>query len=80
MPLTKDDILAVMQNELFLDVSGLDDETPLFSSGLIDSFSLATLIMAIENKAGFRIAPLDVTLENLDTIGRMIRFVAAKTA
>ena len=78
MSITKDDLLAVMRDELFLDISGINSETPLFSSGLIDSFSLATLILAVEDKARVKLEPLDITLDNLDSIERILRFVATK--
>ena len=78
MSITKDDLLAVMRDELFLDIAGIDGGTPLFSSGLIDSFSLATLILAVEEKAGVKLDPLDVTLDNLDSIERILRFVSTK--
>jgi acyl carrier protein len=79
MPITKDDLLSVMRDELFLDVTGIDNHTPLFSSGLIDSFSLATLILAVEEKARVKLDPLDITLDNLDSIDRILRFVSTKT-
>ena len=75
MSITADDLLAVMRDELFLDTTGIDSDTPLFSSGLIDSFSLAILIVAIEEKARVRLHPLDITLDNLDSIERILRFV-----
>jgi acyl carrier protein len=77
--ITKDHLLAVMRDELFLDVNGIDSDTPLFSSGLIDSFSLATLVLAIEEKARVKLDPLEITLENLDSIARILRFVSTKT-
>jgi len=74
MALNKDDLLAALRDELGVDTTGIDEETSLFSSGLIDSFSLVTLIVFIETKAGIRVEPMDVNLENLDTIGRILRF------
>jgi acyl carrier protein len=76
--ISKEDLLAVLRDELFLDTAGIESETPLFSSGLIDSFSLATLILAIEEKARVKLDPLDITLDNLDSIERILRFVATK--
>jgi len=78
MSITRDDLIAVMRDELFLDVAGIDNDTPLFSSGLIDSFSLATLILSVEEKAGVKLDALDVTLDNLDSIERILRFVSTK--
>ncbi len=76
--INRDDILEILRDRLFLDVSSVDETTALFSSGLIDSFSLATLIVELEARGGFRMDPLDVNLENLDSIERMLRFVSAR--
>jgi acyl carrier protein len=74
----KNDVLQILESSLYLDVSAIEETTPLFSSGLIDSFSLATLIVEIETRAGFRMEPLDITLENLDTIERLLRFLESR--
>ena len=79
MALTKENLLEAMRDELGVDTSGVEDETPLFSSGLIDSFSLLSLIVVIETKAEIRVAPLDVNLDNFDTIDRLLRFANRRT-
>ncbi len=79
MTLTKENLLEAMRDELGVDTSRVEDETPLFSSGLIDSFSLLSLIVVIETKAEIRVAPLDVNLDNFDTIGRLLRFANRRT-
>jgi acyl carrier protein len=63
-----------------LDTTSLADETPLFSSNLLDSFSMVDLIMFIENESAVRLDPTDVSLDNLDSIERILRFVAARRA
>ena len=72
------DIKSFMESELGVDTSAIQPETPLFSSGIIDSFSLVSLITFLEKKCGFNVDPMDVTLENLDTIQRVLEFVARK--
>jgi acyl carrier protein len=72
--LTKDQLLGALQNRLGLDVRSIDEQTPLFSSGLIDSFSLVELIAFVEAEAKIRIEPMDVSLENLDSVERILRF------
>jgi acyl carrier protein len=57
-----------------------DDDTLLFSSGLIDSFSMVNLIMYIEKAVGMRVHPADVTLDNFDSIDRILAFVEARCA
>ena len=39
MPLTRDDILEHLKTEAGADTNGIDGETLLFSSGMIDSFA-----------------------------------------
>jgi len=72
---TREDLLAFMEENLDLDSEMVDDETPLFSSSLLDSFSMIELIEFIERSAGIKISPTDVNLDNLDSIDRIMKFV-----
>lgn len=76
MKLSKDDILEFLETDLGVDIGELDVDTPLFSSQLVDSFALVTLMMFLEREAGIRIAPADVNLDNMDSIGRMLAYVS----
>ena len=78
MTFTEQHILEILRDRLFIDVSTIDRDTPLFSSGLVDSFSLATLIVELETQGAFRMEPLDITLDNLDTIDRILRFLSSR--
>jgi acyl carrier protein len=80
MTLTRDHVLRALTDQLGVDASTIDDATPLFSSGIIDSFSLVSLIMFIESEGGIKVEPLDVNLENLDSIERILAYVGRKTA
>jgi len=80
MPLTREGLLNYLEVKMGVDVSGVDEVTPLFSSSLLDSFSMVDLIMFIEQQAGFRMDALDITLENLDSIGNILRLVEYKLA
>lgn len=73
MGITKENLLRALRDELGVDTTQIDDDTPLFSSGTIDSFSLVSLIMFIERN-GVKLEPLDVNLENLDSVARILRF------
>jgi acyl carrier protein len=79
MSLTAQDVIAILRDELFVEVSEVGEQTPLFSAGVIDSFSLVGLISELERRGGFRVAPLDITLENFDTIERIVGFVGRQT-
>lgn len=63
-----------------LDESELEDETPLFSSGIIDSISLLSLVEWVEKKAGLKVTPGQLTLENWDSVTRIAAFVEANAA
>ena len=50
-------------------------EELLFSSGLLDSFSMVDLLSFVEDLAGRRIRVVDVNLDNLDSIDRIVALV-----
>ena len=68
-------LLAFMRDQLGVDTDGVDDSTPLFSSGMIDSFSLVTLVAFLETASGSRIDLADLTIENLDSVAQILAFV-----
>ena len=80
MALSFDDFSQFLVEELGVEGDNLQPETPLFSSGLIDSFSLVTLMSFIENAGEVSIDPADVTLDNFDNIERMLQFIGRKKA
>jgi len=57
-----------------------DADTPLFSSGVLDSVSMLNLIMFVEQHSGIEVRADEVTLDNFDTAGRIVRFVEARAA
>jgi acyl carrier protein len=79
MALTRELLLAHLEQKLGVDTREVNEQTPLFTSGLIDSFSLVDLIMFIETSAGIRMETLDVSFENLDSIERILRYVDLRT-
>lgn len=73
-------LVQFLEKELGLSSGDFDEETLLFSDGVLDSISLTDLILFIEENAGIRIAPTEVNLDNLDSIARIRQFVAGKLA
>ena len=73
---SKDELLQFMENKLGVDTSHVDADTPLFSSGIIDSTGMVELIVFVESAAEVKFSPDDITLDNLDSIGRILNFVA----
>lgn len=51
-------------------------EQPLFTSGILDSFDLIELVTLIEQRAGLRVRARDINMDNLDSVQRVMAFVA----
>lgn len=80
MKLTEESLLQFLRDELDVDVAAIDGTTPLFSRGLIDSFALVSLMTFVESSAGLRIRPDEVTLDNFDSVDRILGFVEHRAA
>ena len=59
-----------------LPAESISDETPLFSSGLLDSFNMIEVVALIEERAGKKLRIADINLENLDTVRRIDALMA----
>jgi acyl carrier protein len=56
--------------------SSFREDTPLFSSGILDSMNLLDLVRFVESFYGIRIGPADMSLRNLDSIAQIKAYVA----
>jgi acyl carrier protein len=74
-PVNAADLREYLQTELSIDQT-LENDTELFSTGLLDSVSMMSVIMFLEQRTGGEVRPADVTLDNFDTIGRIIAYAA----
>ncbi len=68
-------LATFLEDEMSLDLSEVSDDDALFSTGLLDSFGMVELMSFIEASASIRLDPGDVTLENLDSVNRILGFV-----
>ena len=55
-----------------------DLETPLLSSGVIDSISALELVEFLENTYQIEFKPHEVDRDNLDTVSKITQFVLLK--
>ena len=76
MTLTKDLLLQFIDERLGVDTTGLDESTELFSSGIIDSGGMVQLIAFIESEGHLTFRPEEITLDHLDSIDRILKFLA----
>ena len=75
MPLSKQLLLDFVGSSLGVDVADVDEDTPLFSSGRIDSASMVDLIVFVESEGHVKFGPDDISLDHLDSIRSILRFV-----
>lgn len=80
MAITETGLVGFLQDDLAIDVSDIASDTLLFSTGIIDSFALVTLMTYIEVEGGVRISPADVNLANFDSISRILNYVERVSA
>jgi acyl carrier protein len=78
MALTSESILDYLKNNLGLDPSTIQPDTPLCTSNLVDSFTLIDLIMFVESEIGVKIDSEDVQIENFDSITSILEFAKKK--
>ena len=76
MDITHDEIKSFLISKFNLERVELTTDTLLFSSGLLDSFSMIDLVTMVEKMTGSRIRPTDLTLENFDSIARILIFTS----
>jgi len=76
MNIKKEDLIEFIKDKV--DFDDLDEKTLLFSEGNLDSVSQLDLIAFIEDKTGVQVEQLDVTLENFDSIERILIFITKK--
>ena len=53
----------------------LGTDEHIFSSGLLDSFSVTQLILFLEDRFGVRIPAAEVTLDDFDTLARILHLL-----
>lgn len=53
----------------------LDENTPLISSGIVDSFSMVSLKRFLENKYNISIPDAEATAETFDTVKDIVSLV-----
>ena len=76
MEITSEKLMEFLEHELAVDIADVHENTPLFSTGIVDSFAIISLMTYLETEGGIRIDPDDVNLDNMDSIGRILDFVA----
>lgn len=61
-----------------LDGERVETDTSLFRTKLLDSLSLTSLILFLEQRFAVRIGPMDISYENLDSVSLIVAFLERK--
>lgn len=76
--LTREHLLEFLSSKTRADLSRVEDDTPLFSTGTVDSFAMVDLMFWLEKQTKARIGPDDVSIDNFDTVSRILAFVESR--
>ncbi len=68
----------VVENFLFGDDQGLDNDTSFLDNGIIDSTGILELVMFLDEVFSVEIADEELVPENLDSINRIVSFLQQK--
>lgn len=71
-------ILSYLNNETGIDTQP-EIDTSLVDGGILDSFDIVALTTYLAATFKFKISPLEVNLENFDTVERISAFIDRKT-
>lgn len=71
-------LMEYLTSNFEVDDDDIEDDTPLFSSSLLDSFGMIDLVSFIEKTAGVKFETLDLHMDNVDSVDKILAFVASK--
>jgi acyl carrier protein len=72
-------IIEFIRDEYVEDESTeITDSTPLITSGLVDSFSMVSLKMYLEEEYGIQMSDAEATTEAFDTVSAIMALVQQK--
>jgi acyl carrier protein len=60
------------------DSAALTEDTPLMTTGILDSIAVLKVVTFLENQFGITIEPHEAVVENLNTLSDIARLVMSK--
>lgn len=72
-------IIEFIEDELLDEPEDIELETSLFQDRLLDSLNLVMLISFLEKEFSIKIATSEVSIDNLDTVARIVGFIERKS-
>ena len=68
-------IMEMLETHFGLRRSQIEPDTLIFSANLLDSLSSLQLVMQLESIFGISISPLDVSIDDIDSVDRIVGLV-----
>ena len=62
------------------DPAALTDDTPLMTTGILDSIAVVKMVTFLENQFGITIKPHESVVENMNTLSDIVRLAMSKKA
>jgi acyl carrier protein len=62
------------------DPAALTDDTPLMTTGILNSIAVVKMVTFLENQLGITIKPHESVVENMNTLSDIVRLVMSKKA
>jgi acyl carrier protein len=73
-------LLKFVQEEVAVSGRELAGDTDLLLTGAVDSLGVIRITQWLEDVGGIEVDPADVTLENFQTVDRMVTYAATRGA
>lgn len=71
-------LLAFINAEVSVSPEPIDVGTDLLLTGAVDSLGVVRITQWLEDELGFEVDPVEVTLDNFQTVEKMVAYAEAK--
>lgn len=71
-------LLKYINTEVSLIDDDIESDTDLLLTGAVDSLGVIGITQWLEDEAGFPVEPIEVTLDNFQTVDRMLAYCRTK--
>lgn len=73
-------LLGFINTDVSVSPEPIEVETDLLLTGAVDSLGVIRITQWMEDELGIEVDPSDVTLDNFQTVSRMMRFLGGLTS
>lgn len=71
-------LLKFVSTEVSISPDPIEPETDLLLTGAVDSLGVIRITQWMEDELGIEVDPVDVTLDNFQTVARMLAYLGAR--